>query len=64
MLKSETLEKVLPNVESINDGVDIYHQYYSAEDEAKYGVLAFGLESKFQSPYYEYGLITEMSKAN
>ena len=68
MLKSETLEKVLPNVESINDGVDIYHQYYSPDDEAKYGVLAFGLElkqnmelkqiqtheSKLQSPYYEY----------
>jgi len=67
MLKSETLEKVLPSVNNINEGVDIYHKYYSSADESKYGVLAFGLsteipqiseqlihESKLQSPYYEY----------
>jgi len=46
MLKSETLDKILPNVESINDGVNINHQYYSPDDEARYGVLAFGIELK------------------
>ena len=63
MLKSETLEKVIPGIKTIKAGVETYHQFYSTDDEN--GVLAFGLtmlkeqqpqthESKLQSPYYEY----------
>ena len=58
MLKKEGLDKVLPNIDNIDDGVKIYRQYYSEEKE-KNGVLAIEFEqntfeSKLQTPYYEY----------
>lgn len=43
-LRTETLIKCLPDVNSIEEGVDIYHRFYSVEDENKYGVLAIELE--------------------
>jgi ASC-1-like (ASCH) protein len=41
MLRSEGLEKCLPGIFSIEDGVAIYRQFYSKEEEAQFGVLAF-----------------------
>ena len=40
MLENETLERVLPEVESIDDGVKIYREFYSEEVEKEKGVLA------------------------
>lgn len=44
MLRHETLEKVLPGVDNLGQGVEIYRKYYSAEDEEKYGVVAIEIE--------------------
>jgi ASC-1-like (ASCH) protein len=43
-LKSETLEKCLPGIDSLEQGVSIYHKYYTKEDEAKYKIKAFRLK--------------------
>ncbi len=39
-LIGEKLSKCLPPIETIEDGVKIYYQYYSKEDEAKYHIVA------------------------
>lgn len=44
MLKSEGLDVVLPGIKSINDGVDIYREFYTEGAEKKYGVVAFGIK--------------------
>lgn len=41
MLKAEGLEKVLPGVDSVEEGIKVYRQFYTEEDEKTYGVLAF-----------------------
>ena len=45
LLNKETIQKVLPNMTNIENGVEIYHKYYTSEDENKYNVLAIGLET-------------------
>lgn len=44
-LKTETLSRALPapGINTIKDGVTVYRQFYSREDERRYGVLAIGL---------------------
>lgn len=44
MLEKEGLERVLPNVKSIDEGVKIYRKFYSEEEEKKYGVVAIEVE--------------------
>ncbi len=44
MLVAEDLESVLPGVTSIQDGVKIYHQFYTPEMEKKRGVAAYCIE--------------------
>ena len=39
-LKGETLKRALPPVDTIEQGVAVYHQYYMPEDEAKFGIVA------------------------
>src|SRR5207253_2830763 len=39
-LRAEGLEKCLPGIQTLEAGVEIYHEYYSREDEEKYGVVA------------------------
>ena len=39
-LENETLDKCLPGIENIEDGVKIYYKYYSKEDEKKYKIVA------------------------
>lgn len=36
----ESIEKCLPGIDSIDEGVNIYHKYYSKEDAIKYGIIA------------------------
>jgi ASC-1-like (ASCH) protein len=39
-LSQEGLKRTLPDVQSIEDGVNIYYKFYNKNDEEKYGVLA------------------------
>ena len=43
LLDAEGLEKVLPGISSRDEGLLIYRGFYTAADEAHYGVVAFGL---------------------
>lgn len=43
-LKNETLEKTLPTITNIEDGLDVYYKYFSKKDEDKYGVVCFRLK--------------------
>ncbi len=40
---SANLKLALPGIDSIEDGLRIYYQYYTKADERKYGVLAIRL---------------------
>ncbi|WP_457753345.1 ASCH domain-containing protein [Thermococcus sp.] len=44
MLKKEGLENVLPGIKSIEEGVRIYRQFYTEEEEKKWGVAAIEIE--------------------
>ena len=39
-LTQEGLKRTLPNINTIQDGVSIYRQYYSLDDENRFGILA------------------------
>ncbi|USG99487.1 ASCH domain-containing protein [Thermococcus argininiproducens] len=45
MLSEEGVENVLPGVKTIEEGVQIYRQFYTEEEEKKYGVVAIEIES-------------------
>ena len=42
-LQNETIEKCLPGIDTIEDGVNVYYQYYSLTDEHRYGIRAIRL---------------------
>lgn len=44
MLETVGLEHVLPGVKSIDDGVEIYREFYSSEEEQSNGVVAIFLK--------------------
>ncbi len=39
-LEKETLEKCLPGIDTIEDGLNVYYNYYSKSDEDKYKIVA------------------------
>ena len=39
-LQKEKLERCLPTITDINDGVSVYREFYSKEKEKKYGIIA------------------------
>lgn len=39
-LTQEGLKRTLPGIKSISDGVNIYHKFYSKEQEDEFGILA------------------------
>ena len=43
-LESETLERCLPGIDSINEGLGIYYKYYSKDDELKYKIKGIRLK--------------------
>ena len=43
MLIFEGLKNVLPGVQTLEEGENIYYQFYTKEDEQKYGVVAICL---------------------
>jgi ASC-1-like (ASCH) protein len=43
-LESETLERCLPGIDTIEQGVGIYYKYYKKEDEMRYKIKAIRLK--------------------
>jgi ASC-1-like (ASCH) protein len=43
-LESESLEKCLPGIDTIEQGVSIYYKYYKKEDEIQYKIRAIRLK--------------------
>ena len=39
-LENETLEKCLPGIDNIEDGLNVYYKYYKKSDELKYKIKA------------------------
>lgn len=46
MLRGETLTRTLPPVKTVQQGVAVYREFYSAADEQRYGVLALRLQAQ------------------
>ena len=44
MVTAEGFEKVIPFAKTAQEAADEYNKYYSADDQAKYGVLALEIE--------------------
>ncbi len=42
-LENESLEKCLPGIDSMEEGLSVYYKYYSKNDEMKYKIKAFTL---------------------
>ena len=40
-LENEILEKCLPNIDNIEDGLKVYYKYYNKSDELKYNIKSF-----------------------
>jgi ASC-1-like (ASCH) protein len=38
------LNKTLPTIKDVQDGLKIYYSYYKQTDEEKYGIVAFELK--------------------
>ncbi|KAK4761172.1 hypothetical protein SAY87_006065 [Trapa incisa] len=51
MLEAECLSKVLPGVNSVEEGVQIYRRFYTEEKEMRNGVLAIDILRSFPQPY-------------
>lgn len=51
MLENENMNYVLPNVKTVSEGVKIYRQYYTEEDEKKFGVLAIRISKDTDNIY-------------
>ncbi|XP_061365169.1 uncharacterized protein LOC133308551 [Gastrolobium bilobum] len=51
MLEAESLGKVLPGVESVEEGVKIYRRFYTEEKEQANGVLAITVSKMALQPY-------------
>lgn len=43
-LETETLEKCLPGIDTIEEGISIYYKYYKKEDEEEYHIRAIRLK--------------------
>ncbi|CAL0322097.1 unnamed protein product [Lupinus luteus] len=51
MLKAESLEKVLPGVESVEEGLEVYRRFYTEDKELANGVLAIIVSKVAFQPY-------------
>lgn len=40
MLSKENLQKLLPDVDTIEEGLSVYRRFYNKEDENKLGAVA------------------------
>lgn len=53
MLAHEPLKQVLPNVTSIEQGLETYRQFYAPAQEQEFGVVAFEFERVKENSYGE-----------
>ncbi|KAE9600409.1 putative PUA-like domain-containing protein [Lupinus albus] len=51
MLEAERMEKVLPGVESVEEGLEVYRRFYTEEKELENGVLAIIISKVAFQPY-------------
>jgi len=45
-LRKEKLERCLPGIDTMENGVNVYYKYFSKEDEQKYKVVAIRMRVK------------------
>lgn len=48
LLEAEGLERVLPSVSELEKGIAVYKQFYSSEEEQKWGVVGIVIKLKDQ----------------
>lgn len=48
LLKSEGLKRVLPSVSELEKGIAVYRQFYSKEEEQRWGVVGIVIKLKEQ----------------
>ena len=44
MLEKEELKKILPDIETIEEGLEVYRKFYTEEQEREFGALAIEVE--------------------
>lgn len=44
MLTSEPLKKLLPDVDTIDQGINVYREFYSPEEEQQFGMVVIEVE--------------------
>lgn len=44
MLEHEEMKKIIPGLDDIKTGVEIYRKFYSQDDEKQFGVVAIEIE--------------------
>ncbi|KAF8014102.1 hypothetical protein BT93_H0061 [Corymbia citriodora subsp. variegata] len=59
MLNAESLSEVLPGVNSVDEGVQVYRKFYPEEKEKSNGVLAIGVSRSIDQPYISLGLTSK-----
>ncbi|XP_060171839.1 uncharacterized protein LOC132603001 isoform X2 [Lycium barbarum] len=64
MLEAESLQEVLPGVDTAEEGVQVYRKFYSEEKERSNGVLAIGVKKLVSQPSIYLGsMLSELSYA-
>jgi len=48
MLEKEQFKKLLPNVETIEQGINVYRKFYTEDQEKEFGVVAIEVEPFFK----------------
>jgi len=44
MLENEPIKKILPNANSIDQAIKIYREFYTPEQEKRFGMIAIEIE--------------------
>ena len=44
MLEKEPFKKILPDVDSVKQGIEVYKQFYDSEQEKQFGVVVLEVE--------------------
>lgn len=44
MLENVDISKILPTIENVSEGVNVYRKFYDEQQEKKYGVIAIYLQ--------------------
>lgn len=48
MLTHEPINKLLPDVETVDQGIKVYRRFYTSQQERQFGVVAIEVERKLQ----------------